>query len=481
MPLRLLRRIPWKTLRLRLAMWNTAVVLLAILSSLLGVRLGLRWALFSEADTVLRGEIREVAIALRDQYPDVDAVVAELRRKAISHEERGWFTLLLAGDGRTIWRSDSCPPEVFGLPITAPDRYEVVSQVDRFRYARRRITDPNQEPFHVRIGLDTSYLEETINTVTRLLLPLAAGLALGTPLVGYWLAVRATRPVAEILQTAERLRPDRLGDRLAVQGTEDELDNLSRTINRLLDQVADHVERQQQFVADAAHELRGPLAAMRSLVEVAISQDRAADSYRETLAEVLEEARHLAKLTNDLLLLAETGDDSRQRPRQPVDVTFLALQAVAMFSGAAEERSIVLTCEAADVPVVAPGDSAQLRQVLGNLLDNALRFTPAGGHVTVTTAADTTRNDAVVTVRDTGRGIDAGHLERVFDRFYTVDAVRSRAEPARGGGLGLAICRTIVERHGGRITVDSRLGRGATFTVRLPCQPRADRTRDMSA
>jgi len=472
MPSHLLKRIPWTTLRLRLAAWNTAVVLLAILASLLGVRLGLRWALFAEADTVLRGEIREVAIALHDQYPDVDAVVAELRRKAISHEERGWFTLLLTGDGRTIWRSESCPPEVFGLPITAPDRHEVITQVDRFRYARRRITDPKEEPFHVRIGLDTSYLEGTINTVTRVLLPLAAGLALVTPLVGYWLAVRATRPVAEILRTAERLRPSRLGDRLAVHGTQDELDVLSLTINRLLDQVADHVERQQQFVADAAHELRGPLAAMRSLVEVAISQDRSADAYRESLAEVLEEARHLSKLTNDLLLLAETGDESRQRPRQPVDLTTLARQAVAMFSGAAEERSIALALEADGGPVVTPGDSGQLRQVLGNLLDNALRFTPAGGHVTVAVAADPRRNDAVVTVRDTGRGIDARHLERVFDRFYTVDAVRSRAEPARGGGLGLAICRTIVERHGGRIAVESGVGRGTTFTVHLPRQPR---------
>lgn len=472
MPSRLLKRIPWATLRFRLTVWNTAVVLLAILSSLLGVRLGLRWALFSEADTVLRGEVREVAIALRDQYPDVDAVVAELRRKAISHEERGWFTLLLAGDGRTIWRSASCPPEVFGLPITAPDRNEVITQVERFRYARRRITDPNQEPFHVRIGFDTSYLEDTIDTVTRLLLPLAAGLALATPVVGYWLAVRATRPVADILRTSERLRPSRLGDRLTVHGTQDELDLLSLTINRLLDQVAGHVERQQQFVADAAHELRGPLAAMRSLVEVAISQDRSTDAYRETLAEVLEEVRHLSKLTNDLLLLAETGDEARQRPRESVDLTMLARQAVAMFSGAAEERSIALALDAGCGPLVTPGDSGQLRQVLGNLLDNAIRFTPAGGRVTVTVGSDAKHDEAVITVRDTGAGIDARHLGRVFDRFYTADVARSRAEPARGGGLGLSICRTIVERHGGRISVESGLGRGTEFTVRLPHSPR---------
>jgi heavy metal sensor kinase len=468
MPSRLLKRIPWATLRLRLAVWNTAIVLLAILSSLLGVRLGLRWALFAEADAVLRGEVREVAIALRDQYPDIDAVVAELRRKAIGHQERGWFTLLLKGDGSTIWRSASCPPEVFGQPITAPDRTEFVAQVDRFRYARRRITDPNEEPFHVRIGLDTSYLEDTINTVTRLLLPLAAGLALLTPAVGYWLAVRATRPVADILHTAEQLRPSRLGDRLEVRGTEDELDRLSLTINRLLDQVANHVEQQQQFVADAAHELRGPLTAMRSLVEVAVSQPRSADAYRDTLADVLEETRHLSKLTNDLLLLAETGDETREPPREPVDLTAVARLAAAMFSGAAEERTVALEFHAGPEPLVVLGDSAQLRQVLGNLLDNAIRFTPSGGRVTVTNKIDTSRNEAIVTVADTGCGIEARHLGRLFDRFYKPDAARSRAEPARGGGLGLAICRSIIERHGGRITVDSRAGRGTTFIVRLP-------------
>jgi two-component system heavy metal sensor histidine kinase CusS len=473
MPSRLLRSIPWTTLRLRLAAWNSAVVLLAILAALLGVRLGLRWAIFAEADAVLRGEVREVAIALRDQYPDIDAVVAELRRKAIGHQERGWFTLLLSGDGRTIWKSASCPAELYERPITAPDRREVIMQAGNYRYARRRITDPNEDPFHVRIGLDTSYLEDTINTVTRLLLPLAAGLALLTPLVGYWLAVRATRPVADILRTAERLRPSRLGDRLEVRGTQDELDQLSLTINRLLDEVAGHVELQQQFVADAAHELRGPLAAMRSLVEVAISQPRSAVDYRETLADVLEEARNLSKLTNDLLLLAETGDDTRARPREPVDLGGLTRQAVAMFSGVAEEQSVLLELRAASTPLVVPGDSAQLRQVLGNLLDNAIRFTPTGGRVTVTLESDDSRNEAVITVTDTGPGIEAHHLERLFDRFYKTDAARSRSEPARGGGLGLSICRSIVERHSGRIAVASRPGEGTTFSVKLPLVPGA--------
>jgi heavy metal sensor kinase len=470
MPSRILNRIPWYTLRARLTIWNTLIVLLVMLMALLGVRMGARAALYREADAVLRGEVNEVAIALRDLYPDLDAVVAELRRKATGHDERGWFTQLLTDDGTTIWKSETCPPEVAKWPV-ARERIENLVQVGTYRFARRRITDPGDSPFHVRIGMNSAFLDDDINILTRMLLPVAAGLSLLTPLVGYWLALRATRPVAEILRTAEHLKPTRLGDRLEVHGTKDELDRLSLTINRLLDEVAGHVERQQQFVADAAHELRGPLAAMRSSLEVAISQDRTVDDYRDTLAEVLEESRQLSKLANDLLLLAETGSDSRVRPSERVDVAAIARQAVAMFGGAAEERSVGLSLKTAFPSGSAPeiaGDAAQLRQVFGNLLDNAIRFTPPGGRVIVSIDPDGTEGGLVVRVADTGCGIDDEHLGRVFDRFYKADSARTRGSLARGGGLGLAICRSIVERHGGTIAVASKAGQGTTFTVRLP-------------
>jgi heavy metal sensor kinase len=466
-PSRLFNRIPWATLRVRLTVWNTLVVLLITLVALLAVKVGARAALYREADAVLRGEVNEVTIALRDLYPNTDAVVDELRRKAAGHEERGWFTQLLNDEGTTLWKSASCPPEVVRWPV-AREKIEALVQVGGYRFARRRITDPSDEPFHVRIGMATAFLDDDINTLTRLLLPVALGLSLLTPLVGYWLALRATKPVAEILRTAEQLKPTRLGDRLEVFGTQDELDRLSVTINHLLDEVAGHVERQQQFVADAAHELRGPLAAMRSSLEVAISQDRTADDYRETLADVLEEARHLSKLTNDLLLLAEAGDDTRVRPRERVDLGAIARQTVAMFGGVAEERSVGLLLEPTKAAIQVAGDAPQLRQVFGNLLDNAIRFTPEGGRVAVSVVFDEDRHEAVVTVADTGCGIEADHLDRVFDRFYKTDVSRTRSEAARGGGLGLAICRSIVDRHGGTIAVTSTIGRGTTFTVRLP-------------
>jgi two-component system, OmpR family, heavy metal sensor histidine kinase CusS len=455
----------WSTLRVRLTLWNTAVVMLMAAATLAAVWLGARAALYREADATLKGNVREIAIAIADLYPDTDAVVAELRRQEAGNAERGWFTQLLADDGTTLWKSDRCPPEVAEFPPTAADRRENIVQVGPYRYVRLAIDGPKARRFHIRIGMATEMLEENVSALMRLLLPVGAAVSLLTPLAAYWLAGRATEPLGEILSTAERLRPTRLGDRLAVRGAGDELDRLALTINRLLDQVADHVERQERFVADAAHELRGPLTAMQSSLQVAVSQDRSAAAYRETLLDVLEAAGHLSKLANDLLLLAESSDGSAPRPRQPVDLAQVAAQAVDMFAGVAEERGIDLEFAARAAPQVA-GDAGRLRQVVGNLLDNALRFTPRGGGVHVTVAGG--GGGGVLTVRDNGSGIPAAALERIFDRFTMADAARSHAGDQRCGGLGLAICKSLVESCGGSIAVASQTAAGTEVTVRIP-------------
>ena len=139
-----------------------------------------------------------------------------------------------------------------------------------------------------------------------------------------------------------------------------------------------------------------------------------------------------------------------------------------MFGGVAEERAVRLVLQPPEGLVQVAGDASQLRQVLGNLLDNGIRFTPSGGRVTVSIGIDGERREAVLTIADTGCGIDEEHLGRVFDRFYKTDASRTHGETVRGGGLGLSICRSIVERHDGTIDVQSTVDRGTTFTVRLP-------------
>ena len=458
----------WTTLRARLTLWNTAAVLLMTGAALSAVWFGATAALYQEVDAMLRGSAREMAIAVADLSPDIDLIVDDMRRKAAGHEERGWFTQLLTSDGTTLWKSDRCPDVVADFPPQARDRIENISQVGEYRYVRVAVAPPGEQTLHVRIGMSTQYLSHSIKVLLGLLATVGAGLVVVTPLAGYWLAVRATKPVAEILRTADRLRPTRLGDRLPVTGSGDELDRLAMTINNLLDQVADHVRRQEHFVADAAHELRGPLAAIQSSLEIAISHELSQEEHRETLTDMLDVTRHLSKLANDLLLLAESADANASTRHERVNLSQLAKQAVGMFAGVSEDRGVILSFADVD-PVCVMGEASRFRQVISNLIDNALRFTPRGGRVVVAVAAR--GSEGVLTVTDTGTGIAADHLDRIFDRFYKVDPARSHGEAQRSGGLGLAICKSIVEASGGSIDITSTVGEGTRVTMRLPACP----------
>lgn len=470
-------QIPWGSLRVRLTLLNSAAVLLAMLILLFAVRVGVRQALFKETEETLLGEVREVAMSLEEFQADSPGftptkalLIAELKRKARSHLDRSWFIHLVDGAESTLWVSDNCPDEIRTLPIDESVE-ETVKRDFKCRWARRRIDSSSGDRLYVRIGMPDQVIERDVDNLTWFLLPIGIGFTLLTPLAGYWLALRATQPIAGILKTADRLRPTKLGDRLPTRGTRDELDQLSATINRLLDQVARHVERQQQFVADAAHELRGPLAAMQNSLEVATAKDRSLESYQGTLEEALGETRHLTKLANDLLLLAEVGNSLGSVFNSVCDLDEVIRQTAGMFGGSAEERSIELAIHSTGKAVIR-GDERQLRQVISNVVDNALRFTPNGGLIELSLEARQDQAEAIIKVTDNGRGVAPDHAEKVFDRFFQAEAARNRGDIKRGGGLGLSICRSIVERHGGRISLESPgLGQGTTVTVVVPLRP----------
>lgn len=461
----LIDRLRATTLRTRLAVWNAAVVVALMGVTLLSVRFAARAVLYADADAELRGAAREVALAIQELEGDEPRILATLRRKAAGHEQRGWFLQLLTPDGMTIWRSDHCPEDVLNYPPTDVERMETVRQVGHYRYVRTRVDRLEDEPLLVRVGTYTTGLDEGLAGLMWLLTAVALLLAAITPLAAWWLAGRATKPLAAILRSAAQLSPTRLGDRLPVRGSRDELDVLAQTINGLLDSVAKHVDRQEQFVADAAHELRGPLAALQSSMEVALARDPAATDGLESVPDMLEAARHLSKVANDLLTLAESGQEPTPADNVVVDLVTIAHQTVAMFSGVAEEQGLALVVSAA-APAAVRGDPIDLRRLTSNLLDNALRFTPSGGSVRVSIVSGV--NAAVMTVSDSGSGIAARDLDRVFDRFFKSDPSRTHGGGRRSSGLGLAICRSIVEASGGTIAIESRLGQGTTVTVRLP-------------
>jgi heavy metal sensor kinase len=303
----------------------------------------------------------------------------------------------------------------------------------------------------------------------RLLLLVAGPVALALAGGGGWLLTRAAlRPVDRMTEQAGAIGADRLGDRVSVPDAADELTRLARTLNGMLARIEQGVVAQRRFVADASHELRTPLAVMRAELEVALrDRGRAADA-AEVLDSAAEEVARMGKIVDDLLTLAHRDENRLELLLEPVDLGEVAARVAAQLRPLAERAGVQLGVDApARAAVLA--DQTRLTQVVTNLVDNAVKYTGTGGSVRVRVWEEA--DGAGLAVSDTGPGIAPEHLPKVFDRFYRLDAARTRA--GGGSGLGLAICQELVEAHGGRIWADSVPGAGSTFTLALPLQPPA--------
>jgi heavy metal sensor kinase len=342
-------------------------------------------------------------------------------------------------------------------------------------------TVPADQEGHVRLAAaamdihEQRYVVELVQPVTvgeRSLARFGRMLMLGIPLAlvlaslgGYWLSGRALAPVKQITTDARRINATNLSDRLAVPRAHDELRELSETLNGMLGRIDKSVSQTRQFTADASHELRAPLALIRTAAEFSLLRERPREELVDALQKILRESRHTTNLVDSLLLLARADSrDDRSHPAVPVNLSSLCQGAANQASELASGKGLSVSTDLGSTVVVVDGDESALGRLLLILIDNAIKYTPAGGAVDLRLAKDKER--AIIRIADTGIGIAASDLPQVFDRFWRADKVRTRAEG--GSGLGLAIARWIVERHGGEITVSSQLGQGSTFTVTLP-------------
>jgi signal transduction histidine kinase len=237
---------------------------------------------------------------------------------------------------------------------------------------------------------------------------------------------------------------------------------LATAFDGMIDRLDGAFQRQRRFTADASHELRTPLTIIRSQAEVALARPREPAYYARVLSSIREEAERLGHLVESLLIMAR-ADAGRALTLEPVDLEEIVAEAGARVATRAHERGIRLAVEIESTHPVR-GDATWLTQLLSNLLDNALRHTPSGGQVTLSVGP--APDGALLKVADTGEGIAPEHLPHLFERFYRADQARSRS--AGGTGLGLAICDWVARMHGGRLEVDSTLGRGTTFSLWLP-------------
>jgi two-component system OmpR family sensor kinase len=459
------------SIRWRLTLFNAAVILLiaGVLIGILGivayrgVRTSVEETARARANEIVRfleaGNLADadltpftegtVFLVIRDAS---GAVVAQAGSPspgldAVSGEERTdiWQDVLVTGE--PVART---PDElyVFALPVDdGPSRARVVEAWKSYDE-----TGQNIIPFVAVV---------TFGVPLGLLLAIAGS---------YLLARSALAPVSAIRRTAQEISDRDLSRRLPVARSHDELGQLAATFNDLLERLdiafrqrEELLARQRRFVADASHELRTPLTSIRGYARMlrqwALDDPEKA---RESVEAIEREAARMSELVEGLLRLAR-GDESAPLSLETGDLRDVAGAAVAAASAVANGQ-IDVRYQPPDAPVRATFDSEAIRQLLDILLENALRHTPASGAITVETRTD--GGQMLLTVRDTGPGIAPEHLPHLFERFYQIDPARN----AGGSGLGLAIAQQIAEQHGGMLTVDSRVGEGTTFMLRLPAR-----------
>jgi heavy metal sensor kinase len=458
-------------LRATLTLWTTVVLAASLGAGFAWVHIGLRAVLAARNDDFLERKGLELAAVLRDARSGGPEVLeAEIRREVAAYEEEG-LVVIVRRRGAVQVEPVSEPNRRLAERLAAlgigmgPRTIDLAGETARHRVMRLGLSPPWEADSSLDLSLSLAETEATLAQFDRRVA--AGGLAfLGLAVLGGLLLSRqALRPVAQSIRTAQQLNPADLSARLPRTGVGDELDQLALTINDLLDRLADYHGQMTRFTADASHELRSPLGAMRAAVEVALQQRRTTDEYRDALESLGEQCDRMTSLVNALLTLARADSGQIVLRCEPLDLASLAREIAEMYQPLAEERGVALYCSSQS-PVPMVGDLSLLRQLVTNLLDNAIKFTEVGGSVTI--RVDRSENEAHLMVADTGIGIPPDRVAHVFERFYQADPARSSG----GSGLGLSICRWIVEAHGGSIRVASKPRQGTKFSIDLPSKLR---------
>ena len=468
----LLKRPRSVRLRLTLAYVGAMLVVLAVYGAV--VYVSVRGSMSQALDAKLRDDFR---------WPDSmmsEDMVRQLMRGEAPFPGSGDDG---SGEGSPwlqVWTDNGTEMEILGRTYTArktpiPEAGELAAQAD----GRIRTLSEMIPPFRILTGrtqvggvslvVQVAESEGPMQTYLRdLLFVMLLGLPLAVAIAGlggYFLARRALAPVDRMAEQAQWISAERLKERLPVDNPNDELGRLASVFNQTLTRLESSFDQMRRFTADASHELRTPLTAMRSVGEIGLRGKRDASDYREIIGSMLEEVDRLSLLVDRLLTLSRADSGESMLARERVDLSELAAEVTTQLDVLAEEKQQSLTVEASG-PSICVGDRMVLRQALLNLVDNAIKYSPAGGRISVKVSTSAA-GMAVLDVSDTGPGISAELRPRVFDRFYRADRSRSR-ENGGGTGLGLSIARWAVEVNGGQLTLEASEGSGATFRITLP-------------
>ena len=422
--------------------------------------------LLKRADASLLEEFNELVEEL-DRSQDRTSFMVELGKRFDTHQH--YFFQILDEENQCIFQSRfltnvKLPSPQLPVGEMRGKQYSdfEIEPAGRFRLLDVAIRDGSDHPILIRTISSRDMLDKDFRSYINMfvtLIPLAMVVAM---LTGYFVAGRLLFPVKELVHTAKKISASQMDQRLPVINRYDELGELSMALNSTFDRLGKAMSAIRNFTSDAAHELRSPLAVLRTEAEIALRRERTVEELRSVVATTLAETRRMGDIVEQLLALGRHDAGIQPMQRDEVPISAVLMDVVARYRPVATQKNIQLVCGAIP-PVLVEGNDIWLSQLLANLLDNAIKFTEPSG--TVSVSATAVEGWLSIQFRDTGVGLHPEETERVFERFYRADESRSHN---KGSGLGLAICKSIVESHGGTISVTSQHGEGSLFTVRLP-------------
>ncbi len=470
----------------RLTLWGTIITLATCAAVCITLYIGLSVSLHREVDSFLEGEVQEfLAILLEEGPGGFDAIEADIQRELGSRARNDLTFRLLDLEGRLILASHTDPelpdPWIFKRAgLKDSDVWFDTVSPDGANHSTRACSTVAELPQRGEHIVQATYslvgVDAELGQFMRLELMVLSAALVCSFLGGRFFARKSLKPIQKMTETASAINASNLSARLEHAANFDEIDQLARVLNEMLERLERQVQRIRQFTADAAHELRTPIAALRGNAELALGEAADANRRREALEESIEEYDRLSRLTEDLLSLARADAGQLLSARQPVDVGKAIEDVVDLFSALAEERGIELSTSVGCNAVI-DADPGRVRQVLSNVFDNALKFTDRGGEVRA--VLSTAHDKAFLTISDNGIGIEHENIPKLFDRFYRADKARSRSSSLKGEsngfGLGLPICYSIMAAHGGSIRVESSVGRGTSVFIEFPLSIELDK------
>lgn len=446
----------------RLTLWYGGLLALALAGFACAVYFVFSRTLLVEVDRAVAEELAEIDKAVRES-PDRESLERRL------YDEFGRHPLyviqLQAAAGEVFFENDLARLNRPESPSDLSGSFESLRLQNgrEFRGGTLAASGPAGE-FRIFAADSLDLWRESVNHLLLVMLGAAPVVLAGAMGGGWLLSRRALSPIDSMINTVVTITGDQLDRRVFVANPADELGRLALTFNAMIARLERTFGEMRRFTADAAHELRTPLSVLRSEAEVALRADRAPEQYRRVLRNQIEEIDRLSRLADQLLFLCREDSRRQEQPLVPVRVDRLLVDLADDLQPVVEDQSLSFVIDSLPACRIQ-GDPDRLRRLCYNLIDNAMKYTPSGGTIRVSAALR--GSQCCIAVSDTGIGIAPEHVAHLFDRFYRVES--SRTTP--GFGLGLAICRSIAESHGGSMTVTSAPGRGTTVEFQLPAWP----------